>query len=1669
MPGTRSDGSITIDTRLDNSGFARGSGELRQAVQSLSRQINSTGAQLRDAFKFDFGLPKQAANTFQRALKQVNSEINSMGDIGRKAIEGDEAALAQFETKSNETLSRIEEMRSELDRFGKTQFETPEHAKAAEEYAKAEEKVNNLKSAVSDAEDKLDQMWEKFGQSEEMQGIEQRITQIETLKKMYEEAVAAGNKVKAEAVQDRFTQLKAETDPRAGNIGFDEAIARAKEEMAALQEKFETGPAQKMQAEVDKLTEKLNEAKAKAAEVQAEMDATPATFAGSSTVEYEKDAAALEATIAKLQEMYSIIREAAGTGQTSALDAFMAEWREMPTLSNMIKSSFQSMISTITTGVQTAAAAISTGLHHPVQLLDRALAAAAISAGKAVSRLASVVGSGIKSGLEKIADAAKRAAVNLASMAKHGIVSGIKKLASSILHVGKSTQQSNNSMKKGFMTVLKYGLGIRSLYVLFNKLRNAIKEGFGELAKQNPQLQTSINNFKASLQTLKGSFAAAFAPIAEIVLPLLTSMIYTISDAISAVGQLIAALTGRSSFMRATKTQKVVSDSAGSAADALGDEAAAAKEAQKTLAGFDDVEILSENKSGSGGSGGGSGSGSGIEFEESPIASAFSGLADMLKEAWEKADFTEIGRMIGEKLRDALNSIPWDKIKDTCRRIAKSIATFLNGFLETPGLFDAIGRTLAEALNTKFEFINSFVQNFHWDSLGEAIKDGLLGVFNNLDWDLIYETYAGIGSGIGTAIQSALGNDAVWSGLFTTISYWLSAIVGGVNEFFASVDWGGLGASIGGGLNDGVNAFDWDGLADTLSDLINGAFDLWYEFVTTFDFDKFGSEIGKSISKSVRLINWKKGGSSVGSTINALFRALNGFVRDTDWESLGKAAMDAVAGFLDTLDWATLGNFASNCLQGLCDFLVGALEDITWSDVADGITGAISGFIEGFSWTDTVNAVGRLIKAEFRTLVGVGSTLINLLIWCGGKIINAIKTGIITAITAIGTWINDNIITPIKDGISSLIAAGSEFIEGLKEKGKEILNAILQGILDAILLIGGIPAWVGEHITGPLLEKLGSIIESVRAAGKSIADAFTGGMGEIEYGTDYVANTVVSALQGLSEQYGLTASDALKMAHGFVEIASDDVPSLTGAFSELEGQLEEAGIPADDFYKALNTVLSVDPNNEDANRLKESISEISSNLDIASTNSDSASKTFENFGSSASLFTAIKLGILNKVIEKLGEEGKISQEHAALLQGTLDSYNSAPCEANLHAVETAFNTTGLSVEDFNKTMLDSLDGLSESSKKEAQEACGALETIGVDGIKGLKNGMTSEADGVKDASKTIARDDITGTMEKELDEHSPSKKLMTVGQYAIQGLMNGMSGQKSRLHSLVETMMRETVNKIDSFRHSFQQAGSSLAEQLRSGIEQTHGSIYYTIIEIVVDIQNAVYNVNWWNLGDYIGTGIYNGLAANSGWLASLARNVAVNMFNAAARALQIHSPSRKFAYIGEMITEGLGDGITDTQSNAVSAVSALANEIVDRAESEQPVMTIGAALDPLDGILTAFSDRMINGFQSMINAMDSIVSRSSFSLPAVAQGTVTPYAVRRAVTQENGPDIESVVSALTARSGEGITRDDLTEILTDICRQYLNIEFYVGDEQIARHANSGNLKLNRRFSAVSV
>lgn len=215
-----------------------------------------------------------------------------------------------------------------------------------------------------------------------------------------------------------------------------------------------------------------------------------------------------------------------------------------------------------------------------------------------------------------------------------------KKAANSLKETGSAARNAKN----GIMTLLKYGLGIRSLFVLFNKLRSAVVAGMSNLAQESGSTNSAISMLWGSLERLKNSLATAFAPILTAIAPILSKFIDMLSTAATYVSMFFSMLSGKKTYTRALAVQKdyaaSLSDTASSAedvADATNDAAdaadAAAEATEKYLSPLDDLNKMdskSDSGSGSGGGGkspgaggGGGGTGSTPMFTEEQIPNAF--------------------------------------------------------------------------------------------------------------------------------------------------------------------------------------------------------------------------------------------------------------------------------------------------------------------------------------------------------------------------------------------------------------------------------------------------------------------------------------------------------------------------------------------------------------------------------------------------------------------------------------------------------------------------------------------------------------------------------------------------------------------------------------------------------------------------------------------------------------------------------------------------------------------------------------------------------------------------------------------------------------------------------------------------------------------------------------
>lgn len=410
---------------------------------------------------------------------------------------------------------------------------------------------------------------------------------------------------------------------------------------------------------------------------------------------------------------------------------------------------------------------------------------------KGTAKIAGLLGRGIKG----IAEHLKSARAG-----KHGALSGLGNLTGQISRL------------------------LVSLFGLRAAFRFA-KEGMGDLAQHSDSTNQALSSLKSATTQLKGSFAAAFAPILEFVAPVLNHLIGLLSSAANALAKFFSALTGKSYAIVATKSQQDYAASVSGAGSALDSAKESADAYKKSLMGFDQIHKLDEptkGHSGGSGSGGGGAGGAGGSFEMVEVGETKS-WAEKFKEMWKTADFTPLGDIVGNKINEALEKIPWAKIKETSGKIGKSIATFLNGAIRTTD-FDLVGHTIAEGLNTGFEFGYQFSKNFNWRKFGEQIGTGINGFFRDFDWAKTGKTISNfVAGGIETLVTTIETTD--WKQVGESVKTMLQ-----------NIDWGrivravfrGIGAALG-----GLAGFVW-GLVE---EAWNSVAEWWYD--VAFDSGEF--------------------------------------------------------------------------------------------------------------------------------------------------------------------------------------------------------------------------------------------------------------------------------------------------------------------------------------------------------------------------------------------------------------------------------------------------------------------------------------------------------------------------------------------------------------------------------------------------------------------------------------------------------------------------------------------------------------------------------------------------------------------------------------------------------------------------------------------------------------
>lgn len=624
----------------------------------------------------------------------------------------------------------------------------------------------------------------------------------------------------------------------------------------------------------------------------------------------------------------------------------------------------------------------------------------------------------------------------------------------------KKLNTSTSKAQSGFSNLVRTMKMMMLSMVVFQVMQKGLEfvsSGLKNLAVYSSEYNKTMSEFVSSTSQLKDALAVAFQPILNVVIPILSKFIGYISSACNAVSRFFAILSGKSTYTKAIKQNKDYASSL----DKVGD---SAKKAQSSLAGFDDLDVLSKSDtSSSGGSSNGAADGSG--FKEESVGE-ISDWAQAFKDAIEAGDWYGVGSLLADKLNSVMDSIDWKSIQQKAKQFGVNLALGLNGFNDEVDWY-GIGSTIGNALQTAISFAFGFVTTFDWSSLGTGLGNVINGAINSVDWGMLAQTLSGAVTGLLDATAA----------------------------FLSTVDWNQIGQDVGTFLMN----VDWLGILMGVGNVIWAAIGGVWQFLCGLLDGLLGDFLPvDSMTQSVT-----NAFSTIGQITSGLVNDLVHLIIDP-FVNNQAAFQEAIEGFLEVVQFVmnTISEVISDILAGLSDIYESHLKPFI-KNVTDGVSEIVGAFL--VFWNTYMKPILDKWAAKFQeTYESHLKPVIEKIVTIIGQVIDIINTLWTKWLQPFIAWLVKYILPVISPIINTLFT---------------ILNTLFCHVVDGI---GNVLSVISVLLSGvgAAVSAIGSMFTSMRDTVTAIFEAlWTHGIkpviNSILSGVESMANGVINGLNGM--------------------------------------------------------------------------------------------------------------------------------------------------------------------------------------------------------------------------------------------------------------------------------------------------------------------------------------------------------------------------------------------------------------------------------------------------------------------------------------------------------------------------------------------------------------------------
>lgn len=1080
------DGRVVIDTKLDNSGFEKGSEKLKQSVSGLARaleQLSGTASKtfaedwkdidpaaikpeidteefdedvahvkaglkdIQDSAAGDLPEPEpvqptidsaefdKATDKMQARLNRVTNEVYRIVSASSQGFRNTAGVLA-FDNQLSRATDTIEDAKAALKEFAEQQLPTDAYKRVADEAEKTEAALEKLRDKqmrlVASGQDKPSQAWKTANE-----GYEAAMASVreygEAIRNMSAKGIHSG---------DNWEFYKSEYQKAVDLVNIYEA------RLDELESKNEQHSQQWRN-----LSLQIEQAEKDVAEYEAQLEGM--RQAGEAFV----DPSASQ----QYADMKEQIENAEGAIRTN-VGLIRQEQIE------------QQRLNVLTAQEKVAAAG---------NVLTRKLALAELQ--RAQNQLAAIAQKSVTPAPDPNKASAWQRFGSVVSKAGGAVLKVGRGIGSVVGTIGNVTKKITGGLKGLFnrargasgvdgllkkLTSIKGMLISRIKHTFISELFNDISEAFKELAKFDSRFDRSISNMKNRTKELGANVMGALGGLIRQIEPYITALIDRASEGVQKISAVFAALRGESTVQVAVRQTESYADSLRDATK----EAKAAKTAQDklntTLTSYDEIHKLADNDAAADDTNAGSEAEREL-YQNVPVGSILRNMddtgkkiVDRLVQAVKDGDWKGAGNAIAEgfnlgvrKLDEAILGARERVIKGT-----RGIAEALNGLTDGFDAF-ALGKTLADGVELGLDAAYTFLTTYDFGKFGKRIADGINGFTINLNAEKVGRTIAS-------------------------------------------------------GLNAAIN--------------------FGFDFVTNLKWEKIGEKLGTTVNRIFRDVNWGKAAQTVGTAIVGIVNSISSFLETVDSEQVGRAIID----FLGNVPWGSISKamfrLLGAAIGGIGGLIKGAFEAIAeksyaWGEhlfdeygsefnaageqVGKGIWEGIKSMFKGAAKKVKETIFDPFVKG-FKKAFGIASPSKEMMPY-GEFVGDGILEGVGGVFSNIGDWVRRNVLEPFKRGFSAAFNIAGDKARALIDSGKSIAGGIKDGISNGWTSITTMLDQKKRDLTTAGANFASSIGGGISGAWSTVTTAVSNGLdsiGNIDTGklTSAGANLVAGLKDGIT-------------------------------------------------------------------------------------------------------------------------------------------------------------------------------------------------------------------------------------------------------------------------------------------------------------------------------------------------------------------------------------------------------------------------------------------------------------------------------------------------------------------------------------------------------------------------